>query len=400
MSTSGNSHACHLSPAPPGNGSDVGGAPQQRLRVAFVLNDSRMGGSERQALLLAREYLQRGLQPCVLSLAGDGPVLAMAREMGMAAASITLRYPCCLWRFPLHLLRARRFFRHYRPNVMLGFTSVPNLYAGWLWKCAGARMFIWGQRNAGLDCPPRFLEWVALRCASAFVANSEAGVAYLRARLGPRSRHQVYLVPNAVAVMSQESASVGEAAGAIVRVVCVANARAVKDHATLLAAWSVVQAQWPADTPRPQLDLAGAFPEDSTYACEVRDLVNDMPCRETIRFCGAQVVNLDWLRGYDVGVLSSKTEGMSNAILEYMAAGLPVVATDLPGTRLALGEEASCWLVPVGDSQRMATVLLRLLESAKLRTACGERNRERARREFTVGALADQMMSLVCGSEA
>ncbi len=380
-------------------GRDTFATPEGR-RIALVINDGAMGGSERQALLLGRELARRGAHATILSLAGTGPVLDTAQAWGLETGYTQLKYPLSNWYFPRNLPRAARLFRRHRPDVLLGYTSVPNLYAGWLWRCAGAKVFIWGQRNAGLDCPPRTVERVAMRGAASFVANAESGLIYLRQRLGKRPGQRVCLIPNAVEVFSTESIGRTKKAQSGARVVCVANARAAKDHATLLAAWVLIQEQWSDEASRPLLDLVGAFPENSAYAREVRCLVNHMPFRHTVRFCGAQMVDVNLLSAYDVGVLSSKSEGMSNAILEYMAAGLPVVATNLPGTRFALGEEAARWMMPVGDCQQMASALLQLLKSPTLRLSCGEKNRERARTAFTVGALADQMIAIMHGSAA
>ena len=64
----------------------------------------------------------------------------------------------------------------------------------------------------------------------------------------------------------------------------------------------------------------------------------------------------------DIGVLSSKAEGFANAILEYMAAGLPVVATDVGGVREAIRRRRNGLLVPSGDDEKMAEGIIRLLK--------------------------------------
>ncbi len=64
----------------------------------------------------------------------------------------------------------------------------------------------------------------------------------------------------------------------------------------------------------------------------------------------------------DVCVLSSRSEGFSNAILEYMAAGRPVVATDVGGAREAIVHGESGYLVPAGDHDRMAEHIISLLQ--------------------------------------
>jgi glycosyltransferase involved in cell wall biosynthesis len=360
------------------------------LRVALVVNNPfRMGGAERQCLMLAGELARLGARPMLWSLAGAGPVLEQAARQGVETGAVALRYPLSPWYGPLNLLRAWWFFRRRRPDVIVGYTSVPNLYAGWVWRMTGARAFIWSQRNAGLDRPPAFLERVALRGASAFIANSASGMEFLRAVRGGQS-DRAFEIPNGV-----EIPSVPAAPGRSARVVCLANGRAVKDHKMLLRAWSKVQQEWRGEGDRPGLVLAGAFDEDPAYTAEVRALASASEMAGTVEFAGAVDVVQSLLRDAGIGVLSSQNEGMPNAVLEFMAAGLPVVATDLPGIRQALGAESTRDLVPVGDADALAGRLLELLRNPAVRDERGRRNRARADKEFSAGAMASRTWAVI-----
>ncbi len=77
----------------------------------------------------------------------------------------------------------------------------------------------------------------------------------------------------------------------------------------------------------------------------------------------------------DIGVLSSKAEGFANAILEYMAGGLPVVATDVGGAREAVAEDKTGYVVPSGDDKTMAARIIDLLNSPERARAMGERGK-------------------------
>lgn len=360
------------------------------LRVALVVNNPlRMGGAERQCLLLAGALARRGAHPLLLSLAGSGPVLEQAVRRGIEIGAVALRYPLSPWYAPFNLLRAGWFFRRRRPDVILGYTSVPNWIAGWVWRWTGARAFIWSQRNAGLDRPPAFLERVAQRSASAFIANSASGMEFLRTVRDGRN-DRAFEIANGV-----EIPPVPAAPGRSARVVCVANGRPVKDHKTLLRAWSQVQREWNSSESRPHLVLAGCFDEDPAYTAEVRALANAEEMGGTVEFAGTADDVQIMLRDAGMGVLNSQSEGMPNAVLEYMAAGLPVVATDLPGVRQALGGDSAPGLVPVGDADALAGRLLELLRAPALREAQGRRNRERAEKEFSAGAMANQTWTVI-----
>jgi glycosyltransferase involved in cell wall biosynthesis len=85
----------------------------------------------------------------------------------------------------------------------------------------------------------------------------------------------------------------------------------------------------------------------------------------------------------DVCVLSSSSEGFSNAILEYMAAGKPVVATDVGGAREAIVHGETGYLVPRGDHDRMAEHIISLLLDQENARSMGESGRRRVSEKFS-----------------
>ena len=85
----------------------------------------------------------------------------------------------------------------------------------------------------------------------------------------------------------------------------------------------------------------------------------------------------------DVCVLSSTSEGFSNAILEYMAAGRPVVSTDVGGAREAVEDGESGYLVAAGDHERMADRIIALLQDPQKAGAMGEFGRQIVNEKFS-----------------
>lgn len=123
------------------------------------------------------------------------------------------------------------------------------------------------------------------------------------------------------------------------------------------------------DLSQVELLLAGAGP----LRGELEALANSLGVAEQVRFLGgverSQVVDL--LRDASVLALPSSAEGMSNAVLEALATGVPVVATDLPGTAEQLTHEREGLLVPVGDVAALASALERVLGDPELQRALG-----------------------------
>jgi glycosyltransferase involved in cell wall biosynthesis len=318
--------------------------------------------------------------------------MEVARADGIPCETTPLHYPFSWRHLPINLARAARCFRRHRPQIILGYTSVPNFYGAVLWKHVGARLFVWGQRDHGLYAPPQILNRLALRRTPVFVANAPSVRDFLiqTFQVNPS---RVHWVPNAVEIPAAKSSGKPHAAGQVIQV---ANGHPPKDHETLLRAWCEVQRHYRDAETAPRLTLVGSFDRNPAYKARLSDLIESQPqLKASVHFTGASQDVLPLLQASDIGVLSSRSEGMPNAVLEYMAAGLPVVATDLPGIRDALGNDAAPWLTPVADPQSLATRLLTLLGNTSLRHHLGQANRARAETLFSVEALFHNMRTLI-----
>ena len=152
-----------------------------------------------------------------------------------------------------------------------------------------------------------------------------------------------------------------------------------KDHATLLDAWRRVLDGADGSRDRLTLVLAGR-PEGRRSLLEAR--ARDLEVDDRVRFVGDVEDVAGLLAASDIGVLSSPNEGCSNAVLEKMAFGLPIVASDVPGIRDVIGADTGPLLVPPGDAEAFASVLALLCSDPALRTRVGSRNAARQQASF------------------
>src|SRR4029450_5279563 len=136
----------------------------------------------------------------------------------------------------------------------------------------------------------------------------------------------------------------------------VASLLPIKDHATLLRALGILAPEWPTA----RLVVVGQGPELDN----LRRLASELGIGGLVRFAGLrpQVPSFHFL--FDISVLSSVSEGFPNSLVEAMAAGRPIVATDVGGVRDAVRDGENGLLVPPGDSTAFAAALRRLLADA------------------------------------
>jgi glycosyltransferase involved in cell wall biosynthesis len=149
----------------------------------------------------------------------------------------------------------------------------------------------------------------------------------------------------------------------------------------LLHAWGIVKAR---TSHRIKLRMIG----DGPQAEELRALALALDLGETVEFFGYCRDVPAELAKANLFVLPSYAEGNSNAILEAMSAGLPIVATRVGGASIQLGSDGQRFLVVPGDRQELADGLLELIEDEALRLCLGAAMRARIESVFTIDRVA------------
>ncbi len=118
-----------------------------------------------------------------------------------------------------------------------------------------------------------------------------------------------------------------------------------------------------------------------------------------VRWDGRWVRDRNLIRQYlsaaDISVLSSRREGFPVAVIEAMACGLPVVATDVSGVTDALGDEPAGVVVPPEDAAALAKALGHLLDDEPLRRELGKRARQRAETEFSLQTVGSRLRAFM-----
>lgn len=149
----------------------------------------------------------------------------------------------------------------------------------------------------------------------------------------------------------------------------------IKDHPMLLRAAQRVKSE----VPEAVFVIAG----EGELKAESEKLADDLGLGDSCLFIGRCASVPDLLSVSDVCVLSSQAEGFSNSILEYMAAGCAVVATNVGGASEAIVEGETGHLVNAGDDHAMAERLISLLRDPEKRRAMGLNGRRRIEQCFS-----------------
>ena len=373
-------------------GSLVGMAHLQQQGVPVILHlvgSFHQGGSEGQALQAVRLLQRSGKYRVLLACLSKDGVLRREADALMTTIPdfpLTSFYnwnACVQWR------RFARFLSDERVAVVHThdfYTNVFGMMGAWL---AGVPVRIAERRETGGVRTPMQLraEHAVYRLAHIIVANAGA----IRDQLVKEgvNRQKVEVVYNGVDVSRFTNVSHPTRATALQNlglsdtarryVTIVANMRsAVKDHVTFLRAAQIIARS----VPNTSFLLAG----EGELSQSFRTLARELGLASSAIFLGRSSSIRELLSISDVCVLTSRAEGFPNALLEYMAAGRPVVTTAVGGVREAVVEGESGYIVPVGDEKLIAERVIALLSDPTKAETFGSRGRQIVEQRFSCEA--------------
>ncbi|HYE37942.1 TIGR03088 family PEP-CTERM/XrtA system glycosyltransferase [Methylocaldum sp.] len=164
----------------------------------------------------------------------------------------------------------------------------------------------------------------------------------------------------------------------------------VKDQITLANAFLHLIDRRPDFRERVRLVLVG----DGPLRAEVRHLLEEAGMGHLVWMPGERSDIADILRGLDIFVLPSQAEGISNTILEAMATGLPLVATDVGGNPELVVDGVTGILVPKENPEAMATALATYLDDREMVLAHGRAGLKRAKESFSLDGMVDRYLDV------
>lgn len=275
------------------------------------------------------------------------------------------------WKGGMELVR---HFRQGRPDIVHTFFPIANIMGVLAARLAGVKGILSSRRDYGCWITPGYLK--ATRFANRFVdriITNSGEVKRFTCETEGFPADRISVIYNGVDFKSLAFSapnlalkkSLGIPDGVKV-IALVANFRRIKRHDTLIEAAALLRQTHPdicllfvgADSPDdPTLERVLGLAE----AAGVRDLV----------FTGAADGNIaDFLSIMDIGVNSSDSEGLSNAVIEYMYSKVPVVVSNGGGNPDLVPHEEMGLVFPVGDAKALSLCLARLLDDAELSERC------------------------------
>ena len=287
------------------------------------------------------------------------------------------------------------FLRRHRVDVLHAHKFGANVWGVILGRVSGVPVVVAHEHTWSFEGQPvrKALDrHLIARFSDAFVAVSEED----RRRMIEVERippYDVVTIPNGIRRIPPSGrdvrAELGVAADAPV-LVSVGMLRPQKAYDVLLRAVAALADEHPALR---VLVAGGPVPTDAEEPGRLRDLSTALGIQDVVSFLGRRSDVSDLLHAADIAVVSSDFEGSPLSVMEYMAAGLPVVATSVGGIPDLIEDGVHGRLVPTRDPAALAEAIRQLIDSPEDVARAGRAARERQRAEFdlegTAGRIAD-----------
>jgi glycosyltransferase involved in cell wall biosynthesis len=384
------------------------------IRILFVIGTLDIGGSERQLVEIASRLDRRRFSPTVCCLSDRGPLADALEAAGVPTVAVgffsgrsarrmnrsrgrivrlarwVIDTLMVVFTLPAGVARFLGLVRTCRPDVLHGILFHAYLLAAFAGVLTRVPVIVASRRSLShfKARRPHFraAERLANRWTDLVIANSDA-VRLDAIRTEKLSPDRVIVIHNGVdpardsgvdPAAARQSLELGDRPTAIV----IANFLPYKDHAGLVGAWAAVCRE----VANACVLLVGDGPE----RVPVKDKVRALGLSQNVRFLGTRRDVPELLAAADLLIHPSLEEGFSNAILEAMAAGRPVVATDVGGNREAVSHGRTGWLVPPRDSAAMTAAILRILTDPSGARSMGAAGRARVLEEFQLNRMIDR----------
>lgn len=343
--------------------------------VCFLIDSLSRAGTETQLLALIRELDRARVLPSLVLLDGESDESRALEPTNCPVLRLGLKR--LFGRSAIRAYRRVREFWQEHPTDAVQTYLLDSTYFGVVAaRRAGIRRVVRVRNNLGYWLTPkhRLLNRFIGRMADVTLTNTDAGRdALLKSdRISPE---RVTVIPNGVDLGRFADFPTPFRDPATVTVGCVANLRPVKniDGLVRAARWARLRA------PNLRFEVAG----DGEQRAELEKLRDELGLGDRFVFRGSVTDVPAFLRSVDVIVLPSHSEGMSNAVLEGMAAGRPLVVTAVGANPTLVRDGIEGLVVPPGEERALVDALVRIAEDPPLGRVMGHAARLRAETEYS-----------------
>jgi len=368
------------------------------MKIGFIVDSSRIGGAERQSLILAKGLMEKGyiINFFFLNDSFDDIFKDQLSEFKIPFFDLKFVYTSSHIQRCYYCIVLALKLRKYQIDILMPYTIRPNVNVNFAWQLTGAKACFWNQRDIGHGFGKKYRDkvlWWALKNTSGIISNSSEGESLIEQYIP--SPKVIRRVSNGVTIQEPLTSKAEVLKKYNLQphqfyVLMVGNLTKYKDHKTLLISWGIFLSKC-SQSQKPMLLLAGRKAE--MYK-ELMELAEELKIKTSVKFLGLVDDVNSLVHAVDLCVFSSVKEGLPNGVLEGMAAGKPVIATSISGNREALGDDYPYLCTP-NDAETFASYILGFYSSQDTCKRVGFKNYKRIEKHFSPEKLVQETLDFI-----
>lgn len=362
----------------------------KKTRVLMMIGTLDVGGTEMMVKSLATGLDRRRFYVTVMCLARGGRVAEMLKRDGIRVDVLGISSKMDV----TSVYRLTRFLKQRRFDIVHSFLFYSNVLARISGRLANTPAIVSGERSTSEWKSPlyRLIDRLTSVYSTVIVANSNAVRDSLveDVRIKPDKIRVVYngidlrrFDDTADDQKVREQLSLSEEK---VTVVTVTRLHPEKNPSDFIRAASIVK--------RKHGNVQFLVVGDGRLMGELKSMSSELGISDDVIFAGEREDVPGLLKASDIFVLTSLWEGLPVSVLEAMASSLPVVATDVGGTREVIDNGVTGILVPRENPEELAAAIGTLIENPERRKQMGFRGRERVEEYFTLKGMIENIEGL------
>lgn len=327
---------------------------QEYNKIAIFIPSLTIGGAEKQAFHYAKNIQRLNLgEVIIIGMGKEGALTHMLDKNDINYKSINISKLAheCKWIKLLGVIKLYNDLNKEKIKIAISFTYWPNVYIGMIYRVLGIKRFYWNQRSIDNLLPISFFEKIAIKNKPFYLANSIACKHFIE------ERHSVINYEKKAKIIRNyiTDRTCPKRKNSAFRMVKVANFFFEKDYDTLLLATKELTLNHSKD--KIELFIVGESPGISPEKYRIKALAFDLQLHSVVQFLSHDTDIFELLSSCDLGILSSRSEGCSNSLIEYMSAGLAVAASDIPANREILEYSDLNQLFEVGNVKALVDIM-------------------------------------------
>ena len=339
---------------------------QERKRILHLITGLEIGGAE-MMLLKTLPRLQEDFDNRVCCIRGRGPIAAKLEQAGIPVTFLDLN---SIFDIIAAIFRFRKIIRGFHPEILVTYLIHADLFGRVFGRFFGMKKIICNQRGKLLQWEfLRIIDWATKFLVTGYIVQTETAKQELMRKLR-LPEEKLTVIPNTIDIQEfdfdLDRDSKREGLGLSVSdiaIICVSKLRQGKGHEYLLEAFEQLRGhseqseEFRIHDENIKLLIVG----DGEQKERLLEQVKNYKSKPDIHFLGNRDDVKEILKASDIFILPTLGEGMSNAIMEAMASGLPVITTDIPENHELIQNNETGMLVPPKDSLALAETIKRFL---------------------------------------